>query len=58
MPADLAGPQRRYDGLLLSVVGPGVLWIIWGVSFRGYCTPQIASQLFTIGLTQSDAREP
>ncbi len=38
--------------ILLNLVA-GIVWVIWGVTSRGYYIPEIASQFFTIGLTSA-----
>ncbi|MDP4534881.1 putative basic amino acid antiporter YfcC [Alkalimonas collagenimarina] len=40
----------KLDSLILLAFFAGLIWIIWGVTNRGYYIPEIASQFFTIGL--------
>ncbi|GGA68246.1 hypothetical protein GCM10011369_07380 [Neiella marina] len=38
------------DALVLLTLLGGIIWVIWGVIWRHYYIPEIASQFFTIGL--------
>ncbi len=57
MPTDSAvaseitqAPMNWADRLILGAVLATVVWIVWGVTLRGYYLPEIASQFFTLGL--------
>jgi uncharacterized ion transporter superfamily protein YfcC len=43
-------PLDWADRLILLSVLATVVWIVWGVSTRGYYLPEIAGQFFTLGL--------
>jgi len=36
--------------LVLLAVLLGIVWVVWGVTFRGYFIPEIASQFFVMGV--------
>ncbi len=38
------------DALVLLTILAGVIWIVWGVTEKGYYIPEIASQFFVMGL--------
>lgn len=38
------------DRLVLAAVAATVIWVIWGVTFRHFYLPEIATQFFTLGL--------
>ncbi len=38
------------DALVLLTVLAGIVWIVWGVTEKGYYIPEIASQFFVMGL--------
>lgn len=48
--AQLQAQFDRVDGVLLSLFGLGLAWIIYGVTVRHYYIPELASQFFTIGI--------
>ncbi|CUS48388.1 MAG: ArcD family basic amino acid antiporter [Idiomarinaceae bacterium HL-53] len=43
-------PFGKLDSVILSVFVLGMIWIVWGVTARGYYIPEIASQFFVIGI--------
>ncbi|TQV81380.1 putative basic amino acid antiporter YfcC [Exilibacterium tricleocarpae] len=50
-PAPIAGAALGpAHWLILLTVAGGVGWIVWGVAYKSYYLPEIASQFFTMGL--------
>ncbi|MGY6587503.1 MAG: putative basic amino acid antiporter YfcC [Wenzhouxiangella sp.] len=48
---ELAGGRFDWrDRLAILMILGGVVWVIWGVTARGYYIPEIATQFFTLGL--------
>lgn len=51
--ASTAGEPLRasaIDGLILGLLGATLVWVIWGVTARGYYLPELAAQFFAMGL--------
>ena len=44
------GQFERIDICILLVLLAGIGWVLWGVTFRQYYIPEIASQFFSIGI--------
>lgn len=44
------GAISMSDRLVLASVAATVVWVIWGVTFKQYYLPEIATQFFTLGL--------
>lgn len=47
---ELPAPMNWADRAILFTVLANVVWIIWGVTAKGYYIPQIATQFFALGL--------
>jgi uncharacterized ion transporter superfamily protein YfcC len=43
-------PLRARDRVVLLAIVATVVWIIWGITQRGYYLPELAAQFFTLGL--------
>ncbi|RKD76268.1 putative ion transporter superfamily protein YfcC [Sinobaca qinghaiensis] len=47
---DISGKFKLGDALVVTTLGLGIVWIVWGVVRDAYYIPEIATQFFTIGL--------
>jgi uncharacterized ion transporter superfamily protein YfcC len=46
----LASPLRGSDRIVLLAIVATVVWIVWGITSRGYYLPELAAQFFALGL--------
>ncbi len=45
-----ASPLRGSDRIVLLAIVATVVWIVWGITSRGYYLPELAAQFFALGL--------
>lgn len=45
-----ASPLRGTDRIVLLAIAATVVWIVWGITSRGYYLPELAAQFFALGL--------
>lgn len=45
-----ASPLRGSDRIVLLAIVATVVWIVWGITTRGYYLPELAAQFFALGL--------
>ncbi len=45
-----ASPLRGSDRIILLAIVATVVWIVWGITQRGYYLPELAAQFFALGL--------
>jgi uncharacterized ion transporter superfamily protein YfcC len=45
-----ASPLRGSDRIVLLAIVVTVIWIVWGITSRGYYLPELAAQFFALGL--------
>lgn len=45
-----AAPLRGSDRIVLLAILATVVWIVWGITARGYYLPELAGQFFALGL--------
>jgi uncharacterized ion transporter superfamily protein YfcC len=48
--AVVAAPLRGSDRIVLLAILATVVWIVWGITARGYYLPELAGQFFALGL--------